>query len=418
MKSALPWFLVLTIALARTAEAAPNEVPVTALVSPEIRIGLSDLPAPYHSASARKGPARIDVPDDATLAVPEGFHVNVWAEGLQRPRFLVMTPDGDVLVVTSFSNTVWRLADKDGDGAAEVREVFANADNAANQPFGMAFADGHFYLANTDGLLRFAWQPGQTRIQGTGQKILELPGQGYNQHWTRNVVAAPDGEHLFVSVGSRSNVDEEFAPRATVMRARLDGSEADVFTSGLRNAVGMAFHPCTGDLYVTVNERDELGDDLVPDYLTRIQAGEFYGWPYAYLTPTNLDPRRMDGDVSEKPELAAQTKTPDVLFQAHSAALGLAFQTGGMFPAEWSSGAFVAMRGSWNRNEPTGYKVVFVPFDGQGRPTGSYRDFLTGFVQDPSGPTVWGRPVGLLFLADGSMLVTDDYNGRIYRVRY
>ena len=258
--------------------AAAADLPVDVLTPNTVHLKLEDLPEPYHTSSARKGPARIDVPDEARLSVPEGFAVSVWADGFIRPRFLIATPDGDVLVVTSFTHTVWLLSDSDGDGVAETRSIFADATNKAEQPFGMAFADGYFYLANTGGLRRYPWASGQTRIQGEGEEVLGLPGGGYNQHWTRNVVVSPDEKTLYVSIGSRSNVNEELAPRATVMRADMDGDNARVFTSGLRNPVGMAFHPCTGDLYVTVNERDELGDDLVPDYLTRIRDGEFFAW--------------------------------------------------------------------------------------------------------------------------------------------
>ena len=199
----------------------------------------------------------------------------------------------------------------------------------------------------------------------------------------------------------------------------LDGSDQRTFASGLRNPVGLDFHPTTGELYATVNERDGLGDDLVPDYFTHIQQNEFFGWPYAYLTPQNLDPRQTNRQgESNNPELASQTKTPDVLFQAHSAALGLQFYDGNTFPDRYQNGAFAAFRGSWNRSAGTGYKIVFIPFDSEGRPTGNYEDFLTGFLIDPSGPTTWGRPVGLLVMPDGSLLITEEANGVIYRVQY
>ncbi|HEY9736941.1 MAG TPA: PQQ-dependent sugar dehydrogenase, partial [Trichocoleus sp.] len=246
----------------------------------------------------------------------------------------------------------------------------------------------------------------------------ELPADGYNQHWTRNVVVSPDQQTLYVSVGSRSNADEEPLPRAAVQVMNLDGSRIQVWASGLRNPVGLDFHPVTGELYTTVNERDGLGDDLVPDYLTRIRQGEFWGWPYTYLKADWLDPRHIVGGQSRRPDLAAQTRTPDVLFQAHSAALGLKFYDGQTFPERYRNGAFVAFRGSWNRSQGTGYKVVFVPFDENNRPLGYYEDFLTGFLVDPQQPTTWGRPVGLLTLPDGSLLLTEEANNRIYRVQY
>jgi glucose/arabinose dehydrogenase len=198
----------------------------------------------------------------------------------------------------------------------------------------------------------------------------------------------------------------------------LDGSDRETFASGLRNPVGLDFNPVTKKLYTTVNERDGLGDDLVPDYLTGLSAGEFYGWPYAYLQPNLLDPRLVNNGKSVNPQLAARTKTPDVLFQAHSAALGLQFYDGKTFPEKYRNGAFVAFRGSWNRDRGTGYKIVFVPFDVAGKPKGYYEDFLTGFLLDPAIPSTWGRPVGLLVLPDGSLLLTEEANGRIYRVQY
>ena len=398
---------------------AGGQIPVRLLDPSFIEVSLGSLPEPYASESARKSPNVIEPPENATLNVPAGFTVNVFASGLDRPRWLALTPDGDVLVTETRENRIQRLSDRDGDGVAEVKETFATAQNGLDIPFGMAFSSDAFFLGNTDEVLRFDWQVGQRAITGQGEQVMPLPGGGYNQHWTRNVVMAPEGDRLFVSIGSKSNVDEEPLPRAAVQTVGLDGSNPQVFASGLRNPVGLDFHPVTGELYVTVNERDGLGDDLVPDYFTRVQSGEFYGWPYAYLSSDNLDPRRLTQQGgSEAPEKVAEVRSPDVLFQAHSAALGLQFYDGNTFPERYHNGAFVAFRGSWNRSEGTGYKVVFVPFDEAGRPAGSYEDFLTGFLVDPSGPTTWGRPVGLLVLPDGSLLLTEEANGRIYRIQY
>ena len=305
-----------------------------------------------------------------------------------------------------------------GDGVADVKETFATADNGLHQPFGMAFAGNYFFLGNTDAVLRFPYQKGQAQIQGRGQAIAQLPADGYNNHWTRNVVTAPDGKKLYVSIGSGTNASEEPSPRASVQVMNLDGSGRQTFASGVRNPVGLDFQPRTGELYATINERDGLGDGLVPDYLTRLRSGEFYGWPYAYLSRDRLDPRLAQNGKSLRPDLVAKTRTPEVLFEAHSAALGLRFYNGSTFPAKYRNGAFVAFRGSWNRSQGTGYKVVFVPFDGEGRSQGYYEDFLTGFLLDPSGPTTWGRPVGLLTLPDGSLLITEEANNRIYRVQY
>lgn len=394
------------------------QVPTRAIAAAPINVSLENLPKPYASDSASQPPNVVAPPADATLNVPEGFVVNVFAEGLDKPRWLALTPTGEVLVTETRENRIRRLVDADGDGVAETKETFATAKNGLNIPFGMAFAGGSFFLGNTDEVVRFPYAEGQGALEGRGERIATLPGGGYNQHWTRNVVASPNGQQLYVSIGSQSNANEEPLPRASVQQMGLDGSNLQTFASGLRNPVGLAFHPVTNELYATVNERDGLGDDLVPDYFTRIQAGEFFGWPYAYLSPQNLDPRQLVKGKSKRPDLVSQTKTPDVLFQAHSAVLGVQFYSGDTFPAKYQNGAFVAFRGSWNRSAGTGYKVVFVPFDGAGRPVGSYEDFLTGFLTDPNVPTTWGRPVGLLVMPDGSLLLTDEANNRIYRVQY
>ena len=395
------------------APATQNDPPAlvrTRAVTPRTyRITLADLPRPFATPSATKGADVVPPPDSATLNVPPGFVVNVFAEGLTGPRQMVLTPEGEVLVAESSAGRLTVLTDANRDGAAEGRRVVAEG---LRRPFGLAFAGSTLFVGNTDGVVRFDWT--RDRLAGTGTRITELPSGG---HWTRNVVLAPDGQHLFVSVGSRSNVDREDPPRAAILRMRLDGSQRETFASGLRNAVGMAFHPRTGALYAGVQERDGLGDNLVPEYVTRVQEGAFYGWPYAYLAPSNLDPRRVEGDRSERPDLAGRTTTPDVLIQAHSSALGLVFYTGTQFPARYRTGAFVALRGSWNRHEGTGYKVVFLPFEND-RPAGGYEDFLTGFLLDPSGPTTFARPVGLLVLPDGSLLLSEDGNGRIYRISY
>lgn len=411
---------------ASPAPPANSLIATTPLAPTPIEISLADLPQPYASASARQSPQVVAIPQTPTLAVPPGFTVNVFAEGLDAPRWLALTPEGDVLVTETRQNQIRRLRDSDGDGVADQTTIFADASNGLNIPFGMAFSADAFFLGNTDAVLRFPYESGQGALAGVGEAIARLPGNGYRQHWTRNVAIAPDQSQLYVSIGSQSNVNEEPSPRASVQVMNLDGSGQETFASGLRNPVGLDFHPVTADLYATVNERDGLGDDLVPDYFTRLQPGEFFGWPYAYLTPDRLDPRQLQGDSqsepsgnrSKRPDLAAQTQTPDVLFQAHSAALGLRFYAGDTFPAKYQNGAFVAFRGSWNRSQGTGYKLVFVPFDGSGRPQGYYEDFLTGFLTDPSGPTTWGRPVGLLVRPDGSLLFTEESNNRIYRVQF
>ena len=414
-------------AVAEAAEAAGAAVPVERLEPEPIEIGLEDLPKPYASESARKSPTVVPVPEDFRLKVPAGFEVSVFAEEVPAARWLAVTPEGDVVCSCGRTNSIYLLKDSDGDGAADERSLLLSKQTGANLPFGMDFAtDGEgkswFYVGNTDAVVRFPWKAGTTEIAAKPQRITELPGQGYNQHWTRNVRVAPDGGHLFVTVGSKSNVDVEQPPRAAVLKMKLDGSGRSVFGSGLRNPVGLDFHPATGAVYVNVNERDQLGDNLVPDYFAKVVEGGYYGWPFAYLAPENLDPRRTTkSGESERPDLAAKTRTPEVLYQAHSAALGLAFcPTEGAaaeaWPAKYRGGAFSVFRGSWNRSAGTGYKVAFVPFE-DGEAVGHYEDFVTGFLLDPSVPKTCGRPVGAVFLADGSLLFTEEAHGRIYRVR-
>lgn len=404
----------------KTATPPPDRQIATRDLDPQTyRITLNDLPPPYATESASNPPQVVPIPDNPSFNVPPGFQVNVFADNLESPRWLALTPSGDVLVTETPETRIRLLRDSNGDGVADEKSTFADASNGLNLPFGMAFAGDSFYVGNTGAVLRFPYETGQMQISGTGAEIAQLPGEGYRQHWTRNVVVSPEGNRLYVSVGSRSNVDEEPLPRASVMQMNLDGSNAKVFASGLRNPVGLDFQPQTGALYAAVNERDGLGDDLVPDYLAKVEEGEFYGWPYAYLSPENLDPRQTTaGGASKRPELVERTQTPEVLFQSHSAALGLQFYDKETFPPRYRNGAFVAFRGSWNRDRGTGYKLVFVPFDESGQPQGSYEDFLTGFLLDPSVPTTWGRPVGVLVLPDGSLLFTEEANNRIYRVQY
>jgi glucose/arabinose dehydrogenase len=392
-------------------------VPTRALEPDPIHITVEELPEPFATDSARKSPDVVPIPDDAELAVPEGFVVQRFATEVPMARWLAVTPDGRVLVAQSREEQITWYRDTDGDGVADERGVFADDANSVDIPFGMAFERGAFFLGNQDEVRRFEWREGQTRLEGEGERVVALPGGGYNQHWTRNVIPAGDGRHLFVSVGSATNVSREDPPRAAISRLDLETGELSTYASGLRNPVGLATHPESGDLYTTVNERDGLGDDLVPDFFTEVAEGAFYGWPYAYLTPENLDPRRMDGERSEAPELVARTRTPEVLFQSHSAALGLAFHPREPFPERYRHGAFVAHRGSWNRSEGTGYRIVFVPFE-EGEPVGSYEPFVDGFLIDPSGPTTWGRPVGVLSHPDGSLYFTEEANGVVYRVSY
>lgn len=382
-------------------------------------ISIDELPPPDADAHARNPPRLVPPPRGATLRAPEGFRVNVFADDVESARWPVRTPGGEILVAASREDRIVLLADRDGDGVAEERAIFADADRGdpLDIPFGMAFSpDGRtFFLGNQGEVRRFPYRPGDRRLRGPGERITELPAGGYHQHWTRNVVLAPDGEHLFVSIGSVSNDDPEPLPRASIQVMRLDGSERRTFAHGLRNPVGLALHPRTRALWATVNERDGLGDDLVPDYLAHVEEGRFYGWPWVYFRPDLPNPH-LDG--RDPPPIVAETVAPEVLFQAHSAALGIAFYDGDRFPARYRGDAFVAFRGSWNRDRATGYQIVRVPFDDEGRPEGGYEPFVDGFLLDPAPSRVWGRPVGVVVAPDGSLLFTEEMGGRVYRVSW
>ena len=397
-----------------------------------------NLPAPYATKSATRRSRVTGWPAGKTPTTPAGFAVAEFAGRLESPRWLYVTPNGDVLVAESntvpntvkqkvaaalkldpskslkstSANRITLLRDADGDGRPEVRTVLLAG---LNQPLGMLVLGHALYVANTDGVLKYPYRAGQTKIAGPGQKIMRLPAGGYNNHWTRNLLASPDGSKIYVTVGSASNVMEHGAKeeerRANVLQINPDGSGEKVYASGLRNPVGLAWAPGTQTLWTAVNERDELGDELVPDYLTSVKEGGFYGWPYAYFGP-NEDPRRQ----GERPDLVQQTRVPDVPLGAHTASLGLAFYDKTAFPARYRGGAFVGQHGSWNRTAFSGYKVVFVPFAGA-KPSGPPEDFLTGFLAGGASDAAYGRPVGVVTLPDGSLLVADDAGNKLWRVR-
>jgi glucose/arabinose dehydrogenase len=308
-------------------------------------------------------------------------------------------------------NKVLLFRDKDGDGKFELRTVFVED---LNKPFGMLIIGNSFYVANTDGLLQFPYEPGATKINGTGKKILDLPAGGYNNHWTRNLVANKDNSKIFVAVGSGSNNGENGMEneirRANILEINPDGTGERIYASGLRNPVGMGWAPGTNTLWTAVNERDALGDDLVPDYITSVKEGGFYGWPYSYFGQ-HEDPRMKD---EQKPELVKKAIVPDVDLGAHTASLGLAFDEKGNMPGAYKGAAFIGQHGSWNRSEFSGYKVVYVPFS-NGKPSGRPQDFLTGFLTGEDNKA-YGRPVGIAFTQDGAMLVADDAANTIWRV--
>lgn len=371
------------------------------------------IPAPYHTESARRNSRIIPQPADAKLTVPKGFKVNVFAEGeFKNPRWMVLAPNGDVFLSDAAANSIIVLRDANKDGVAEQRFVFSNK---LSQPFGMAFHKDWFYVANTDSIVRFKYKSGQTTAEGEPEKLVELTPGGYNQHWTRNILFSPDGKKMYVSIGSATNVSVEADPkRAAISVYNPDGSDHKIFAAGLRNPIGLAWNPKTGELWTAVNERDGLGDDLVPDYATSVKEGGFYGWPYSYLGQ-NEDPRRK----GESPELVKKSIVPDVIFQSHVAALGIQFYSGKMFPKEYQGDAFVAFHGSWNRSKLSGYTVVRIPFDAKGKLEGNrYENFVSGWLPDENSNEVWGRPVGLLVHTDGSLLITDDGAKKVWRVSY
>lgn len=398
------------------------------------------LPAPYATKSAKNFSNIVAWPDGQTPQAPAGFTVTEFARDLTSPRWIYVAPNGDIFVAEAnterdgikakvinavtgrnkseregaSANRITLFRDTNKDGKPDLREVFLTG---IDRPFGMLVLGNSFYAAGTGALMQYAYKPGQTKITEPGKKILDLPVGGYNNHWTRNLLASPDGKKVYVSVGSGSNVGEHGPEnelrRANILEINPDGSGERIYASGLRNPVGMGWQPTTKVLYAAVNERDELGDNLVPDYMTSVKEGGFYGWPYSYYGQ-NADPRRK----GERPDLVKKAIVPDVPLGSHTASLGLAFyekkdKAEKPFPAHYQNGAFIGQHGSWNRSQLSGYKVVFVPFQ-DGKP-GKPEDFLTGFLAG-NNKDAYGRPVGITELPDGALLVADDASGRIWRV--
>ncbi|HMT09946.1 MAG TPA: sorbosone dehydrogenase family protein [Pyrinomonadaceae bacterium] len=408
-----------TFGLGQTA--TPSPTPFVAPPLPEIvstdrpatySFDPNKLASPFHTESARRPSRVIPQPANAKLTVPKGFKVNVFAEGEFRyPLWMALAPNGDVFVADSRANSVIVLRDTNKDGKADQRWTWSAK---LSQPFGMAFHKDWFYVANTDSVVRFTYKNGQTEAVGEPERIVELTAGGYNQHWTRNIIFSPDGKRMLVSIGSATNVDVEADPRrAAISVYDPDGKNHRIYAGGLRNPIGLAWNPKTGELWTAVNERDGLGDDLVPDYATSVKEGGWYGWPYSYIGK-NRDPRRK-----EETDLIDKTIVPDVIFQSHVAALGIQFYTGKMFPKEYRGDAFVAFHGSWNRAKLSGYTVVRIPFNSKGMLEGNrYENFVSGWLPDENSSEVWGRPVGLLVNSDGSLLIADDGGRKIWRVSY
>jgi glucose/arabinose dehydrogenase len=371
------------------------------------------LPPPFATKSVRNSSRVIGWPGDAAPKAPDGFTVSRFADKFSNPRWIYVAGNGDVFVAESGANKVLLLRDNDKDGVAENRYVFLEG---LRRPLGMLIIGNKFYVANTNGLVEYPYDPVATSISAEGKKIVDLPAGGYNNHWTRNIITNAQKNKIYISVGSGSNVGdngmENEERRAGILEVNPDGSGEKIYASGLRNPVGMDWAPGTQTLWTAVNERDGLGDDLVPDYITSVKEGGFYGWPYSYFGQ-HEDPRRK----GERPDLVAKAIVPDVPTGAHTASLGLAFYTKMNFPEKYRGGVFVGQHGSWNRSELSGYKVIFVSFK-NGKPSGKPEDFLTGFIANSDKSEVYGKPVCVAILADGSLLVSDDGDNIIWRVSY
>jgi glucose/arabinose dehydrogenase len=384
-------------------------------VTVQTAIGPLTLPPPYKTASARKSSTVIDW-EDKTPTAPAGFTVRQFASDLKHPRWMYIAPNNDVFVAESntrnSANQITLLRDTNGDGQPDLQKVFLDG---LSQPLGMLVLNDYFYVANTGGLYRYPYQEGMDKMTNEGEKIVDLPASGYNNHWTRNIITNKEGDKIYITVGSASNVGEYGMKyedrRAVILEVNTDGSGERIYASGLRNPVGADWNPVTGELWTAVNERDELGDNLVPDYLTSVQEEGWYGWPYSYYGQIK-DPRWKDDPHEDKVEKAIM---PDVPLGSHTASLGLAFYTGDQFPSKYKNGAFIGQHGSWNRSVLSGYKVVFVPFDDSGQPQ-QPEDFLTGFIANDEKSEVYGRPVGVTVHADGSLLVADDDSNMIWQV--
>jgi glucose/arabinose dehydrogenase len=435
--------LVLAVAVGGVGQAVAQSTPLTGsaafgdwhadkpgvsrLIKPE------DLPKPGATPSSANMSHVVPRPEAAQPQVPDGFKIALFAQGLSGPRQMRVAPNGDIFIAETRAGRIRVLRAADGEAKPSANEIYASG---LNEPFGVALFPSDdpkwVYVANTDSVVRFPYQAGDLKASGNAETVVaELPHGG--GHTTRDIAFSRDGKRMLISVGSRSNDAEgnggppeglqawiDSHPlgadwggetdRADVLAFDPDGKRLGIFATGIRNCVGLAVHPSTGDLYCSTNERDGLGDNLVPDYVTRVREGAFYGWPWLYIG-SNEDPRH----VGDRADLKGKVTVPDVLLQPHSASLGLTFYTGHQFPAEYSGDGFAAEHGSWNRSKRTGYKVIRIRLK-DGVPTGEYDDFITGFVVGDN--EVWGRPVGVAVAHDGSLLISEDGNGTIWRVTH
>ncbi|MGH9400844.1 MAG: PQQ-dependent sugar dehydrogenase [Terriglobia bacterium] len=380
------------------------------------KITVQDLPAPFATKSAGNGPRIVPRPEDAWPQAPAGFKVGLYTTGLDNPRLIRTAPNGDFFVAESESGQIKVFRGITPGGKPEIISIFASG---LDRPFGIAFYPlgpnpQWVYVGNTNSVVRFPYRNGDLKARGPAQRLADLPGN--RNHWTRDIRFSPDGTKMFVGVGSASNVDDPDThpaekDRADILEFNPGGSDMRIYAYGIRNPVGLAINPQTGELWCSVNERDALGDNLVPDYITHVQPGGFYGWPWWYMGG-HQDPRHE----GKHPELKDKVITPDVVLQPHNASLEMTFYEGKQFPHEYYGDIFASEHGSWNRAIRTGYEVIRVPLHQTGHATGEYEDFLTGFVL-PNG-NAWGRPVGVTVAHDGSLLVTDDGSGSIWRVTY
>ncbi len=409
MKKSAITFGALAASIAVLGYAWAQNNPNHETVGEHFMVMASNLPPPFATPASAERSVKAQPADPSKLELPQGFHANIFANGLTNARWLQVAPNGDVFLAEAEAGKITLLRDAKGDGTAAMRTTFAEG---FKNPHGMAIANGKFYVADAYGIYSFPYRDGDTTASGPRTQITEPNVFGaLGGHWTRDLVADAKGD-LYVAVGSAENIGDADPPfRAAV--SKLVNGKLVQFATGLRNPVGIAYYPGTNDLYVVVNERDGEGDELVPDYMTRVQQGEFFGWPYAYIGP-HEEPSLK----GKRPDLVAKTKVPDLLFRSHSAPLGLVFYTGNQFPAAYRGGAFVAHHGSWNAANPRGYKIVYVPF-ANGRPVGGYDNFALGFWTKDGAPAgVMGRPVGLAQAKDGSLLVADDVGNVVWRISY
>jgi glucose/arabinose dehydrogenase len=367
-----------------------------------------NLPTPFATKSAGNGPDDSKPPAGFLPQAPDGFQVSVYAKDFTTPRFMAVAPNGNIFVADSGAGQIVVLRNPAKGGGTSEKELFADK---LTSPFGIAFHNDYVYVANTNAVVRFRYDKQTSKRAGGAEPIIDLPPGG--GHWTRTIAFSQDGSKLYISIGCSSNIGiEKDQRRAAVLVTDPDGKNARIYASGLRNAVGLAIEPLSGAVWVSVNERDELGDNLPPDYFTSVKDGGFYGWPYSYIGH-NVDPRVRP----QRPDLVANAIIPDVLLGAHVAPLQFAFYTAKQFPEGYRGGAFIAEHGSWNRATRSGYQVAFVGFSG-GKAVEDPVPFLTGFDPNPKGKNVNGRPVGVAVAPDGSLLVSDDGAGVIYRVSY